>query len=1204
MAAVRQDKVQVVLDVKAEQAQAQLDNLTRRANTLTNELKNMKRGTDDYIKTNKELTQVRSEIDQTREKLGITGMTYGQLTKYAKELNRELIGLTPGTETFIAKSKELTQVKARAEEVKNAMNGIEQELEKSGNGFLNLVKKSAVFTGVQLGIEGIVSSIRQIGSESLDSAAKTSDNLADIQKSTGLTKAEVIALNESFKDIDTRTTQEALQDIAAVGGQIGVAKDEIDEFTEATDKAVVALGDEFTGGAEEVAKKMGALQKLFSDTKDLNAGEAINKIGSAINALGADGTATGPVVADFTQRIGQLGDLAPEISQTLGLGAAFQELGLSAEISAGGLSNILLTAAKDTAGFSEQLGLTEAKFTDLINSNPNEVILQLADSLKGASNTEIIATLDGLGIKSQEATKVMTLLASKTDFVREKQALASVEMQKATSLTDEFNIKNNTLAAQIEKSEKEFAELKDELGQGLAPAYINILAIVGSFIDIIRGVPKFINDNKIALIALAVGVATFNKELIISNALALKDIAVKQVQAIWNSRLILATRSLNATMAANPIGAIITVVSLLVIGFMQLYERSQTVRAGIAGLWAGIKEFMSIAGDIALFLINPLKNASKLADIKNAGTRLGTAFSEGYNGKVAEEAKKNEQQDKQRKEKQIQDEVKHAENKAKILTAAQKKQLEQYRKLVDESRGNDSALDGKEVAKLQKAMASEQKKALAEKKKEREKEAKELKDLQAKQAQEEIEAARKIRDLEISLIQDETERKVQALTEQASREVLALKGTGEQITAQTILIQQKRDADIAAVRKDAQEKALKETEEAAKKEQDIQSKIALGRADINVATAKKSGNIGSMEAAEKARLDTQLKLELQNTKLTDDEKLLIHEQYEQRRNEISEQYAEVRNKSEREKYAFALEQMQVGIQSFSDFKKIASDKELLKVDKDKNERLKKLEQEYKAGRVSKEVYENQKSAIESNYDAKTRALKRKAAQDEKAANVAQSIISGALAVIKAAPNIPLQIATGITAALATAKIIATPIPTFEKGGMFRQIGRKLQSISSSAWRGVKTYANGGKINSTAGVANVGQYHSNKGIQMIDGSTGEHLGEWEKGEPYMILSRNTLANNGPLINKLLDSSLNRGGAKVHLAKGGIYADGGLTGSVDSSAAASSDYNALISEVKGLRNDVRSQQTLIKAYVVSTELRSELDLVGSIEEESGV
>lgn len=59
--------------------------------------------------------------------------------------------------------------------------------------------------------------------------------------------------------------------------------------------------------------------------------------------------------------------------------------------------------------------------------------------------------------------------------------------------------------------------------------------------------------------------------------------------------------------------------------------------------------------------------------------------------------------------------------------------------------------------------------------------------------------------------------------------------------------------------------------------------------------------------------------------------------------------------------------------------------------------------------------------------------------------------------------------------------------------------------------------------------------------MVDGATGEHLGEWERGKAYMILSRDTYANNKHLVDELLDTSLHRGGAPVR-QQPGYFEDG--------------------------------------------------------------
>ena len=76
---------------------------------------------------------------------------------------------------------------------------------------------------------------------------------------------------------------------------------------------------------------------------------------------------------------------------------------------------------------------------------------------------------------------------------------------------------------------------------------------------------------------------------------------------------------------------------------------------------------------------------------------------------------------------------------------------------------------------------------------------------------------------------------------------------------------------------------------------------------------------------------------------------------------------------------------------------------------------------------------------------------------------------------------------------------------------------------------IKRYATGGYTNAKVGVAAVGQRHSGASIRMVDAAPGEHLSEWEQGEAYLILSRDTHANNNHLVDKLIDTGIYRGGA---------------------------------------------------------------------------
>ena len=321
-------------------------------------------------------------------------------------------------------------------------------------------------------------------------AAELSDQLANVQKTTGLTDKELSKLQSTVEKFDTRTSIADLLEIGTVGGRLGVAKTELDGFIETVDKAVVALGDDFSGGAEQIATELGKIKTLFGDTKNLKFDVALNQIGSALNELGNSGANSAPSVANFTRRIGQLGQLAPSLAQTLGLGATLEELGIRADIAAGGVTNILTVAGQNQAEFAKQMGLSTDAFRDLLNASPNDMLIELSKSFAGMDNASTIAALKEMKLGSQESLKVILGLAGSIDLLEKRQALAAKAMKEGISLQAEFDIKNRTLQAQIEKLTKKFVILGQRIGIAVAPVFMVLAGAAGIIADIFQVIVK------------------------------------------------------------------------------------------------------------------------------------------------------------------------------------------------------------------------------------------------------------------------------------------------------------------------------------------------------------------------------------------------------------------------------------------------------------------------------------------------------------------------------------------------------------------------------------------------------------------------------------------------------------------------------------------------------------------------------------------
>lgn len=385
--------------------------------------------------------------------------TFTALNREVRTLSRELRNLTPGTEEFQQRAAQLREAQAHFNRVRdeiNQVNGAITQTATSTSRFGDIVR--GVFTGNL--ITGFFSSFVGKARESVDELLKVSDLMTGVEKTTGLASEQVRELWNEFDELNTRTSKQELLNIAQIGGRLGITdKQQIKEFTEQIDKIYVALGDSFQGGLEEVTTKVGKLKNLFEETRDQNYGEALNAIGSALNELGANGSSSEQNITDFATRIGALpAVLKPSIEKTLGLGAAFEESGIDAEVASSGYSRFMSVAGNNIAAFAKQMKLTTKEASELFNTHPEEFFLRFGESLKGLGAEQTAGVLKGLKLNTLEIQKTLGTAGEKADRFRELMNLSGQAMQDGTSIQNEFNKVNENTAAIWEKIKKVFAE--------------------------------------------------------------------------------------------------------------------------------------------------------------------------------------------------------------------------------------------------------------------------------------------------------------------------------------------------------------------------------------------------------------------------------------------------------------------------------------------------------------------------------------------------------------------------------------------------------------------------------------------------------------------------------------------------------------------------------------------------------------------------
>lgn len=385
--------------------------------------------------------------------------TFTALNREVRTLSRELRNLTPGTEEFQRRAAQLREAQAHFNRVRdeiNQVNGAITQTATSTSRFGDIVR--GVFTGNL--ITGFFSSFVGKARESVDELLKVSDLMTGVEKTTGLASEQVRELWNEFDNLNTRTSKQELLNIAQIGGRLGITdKEQIKEFTEEIDKIYVALGDSFQGGLEEVTTKVGKLKNLFEETRNQNYGEALNAIGSALNELGANGSSSEQNITDFATRIGALpAVLKPSIEKTLGLGAAFEESGIDAEVASSGYSRFMSVAGNNIAAFAKQMKLTTKEASELFNTRPEEFFLRFGESLKGLGAEQTAGVLKGLKLNTLEVQKALGTAGDNADRFRSLMNLSGQAMQDGTSIQNEFNKVNENTAAIWEKIKKVFAE--------------------------------------------------------------------------------------------------------------------------------------------------------------------------------------------------------------------------------------------------------------------------------------------------------------------------------------------------------------------------------------------------------------------------------------------------------------------------------------------------------------------------------------------------------------------------------------------------------------------------------------------------------------------------------------------------------------------------------------------------------------------------
>ena len=514
-------------------------------------------------KYNEQVTAVQTAqkaIDKHVDEMKLENLSLAQLTKRAQTLNTILRNLNPNSPSYEQYKKQLDAINLRIRELKGQAVSTRLSLSKLADGFnrYSMLVGSAIAS-----LTGLTLTIRKC----TNAYAEMEDVMAGVRKYTGQTDEQIREMNEDFKRMDTRSSREQLNALAGAAGRLGItAKKDIEEFVDGADKIGVALGDDLGEGAVDT---IGKLAIAFGESDRLGLRGAMLATGSALNEIVQNSPAQAQPVVEFTEKLSGVGQQAHLTqAQIMGFAAALDQNNQEMATSSTVMSQLITKMYQDPARFAQMAGMEVTKFTQLVKTDMNQALVEWFQNVKKLGDMSVLAgKFDELKMDGTRAVGVLSTLAGHIDQVVEAQRIASDAYEEGTSVIREFNVQNTTVAAELDKAKKRFADLTIELGEKLMPVARHAITAGSAGIRILARVVDFTSTYRTAILATTAALATF---IVVEKA----HVVQQKLIAFWNNTIVAGTKRLWAALAAHPYAAVAGAIAMVVGLMVDLARRS------------------------------------------------------------------------------------------------------------------------------------------------------------------------------------------------------------------------------------------------------------------------------------------------------------------------------------------------------------------------------------------------------------------------------------------------------------------------------------------------------------------------------------------------------------------------------------------------------------------------------------------------------
>lgn len=410
----------------------------------------LKEAEDALSKSEKALTKVKNKIYSTGNSIIDTETAMNNANAEIKEMEAELGKL---------ESRWYRGGVAMQNFAQNAQSAA-QSVEKLGDGLIKGVTTPLIGLGTAAGkaaidFESAFAGVRKTVNATGEDTEKFFSGLSD----------DVIEMSKRLA-----TGADDISEVMAIAGQLGIANEELQSFTE----TIVRLGMSTDLAGEDAASSMARFANITGMAQD-----KFSKMGATLVYLGNNFATTESEILSMAVRIAAAGtQVGLSQSQILGFSAALSSLGLEAEAGGSAFSKALkkmetavATGSEALTDFAKVAGMTREEFSALWKENPAGAFEAFVAGLSKMDESGIgaIATLEEIGITELRLSDTLLRTANATELLTNAQNAANTAWEEGTALIQESDTRLQTTASRLENIKNKLIAAGISFGETMTP---------------------------------------------------------------------------------------------------------------------------------------------------------------------------------------------------------------------------------------------------------------------------------------------------------------------------------------------------------------------------------------------------------------------------------------------------------------------------------------------------------------------------------------------------------------------------------------------------------------------------------------------------------------------------------------------------------------------------------------------------------------